>query len=514
MRIGIALGSLIFLVLGCSDGSTPSTLDTVQPVAHDMGMPDSPAAPDGADVHDSGPTTPDASACDESHPNWTVGLKQCSAQSTPGYTLFAPLASTTTYLIDELGRQVHSWKGNLQPGNSVYLLEDGQLLRTQTTKKASPFKGGGEGGLIQNVNWDGSVKWSYVYSTDSVRQHHDVAHLPNGNILVVAWELKTVAEAEAAGRDTNLLKDNELWPEHIIEVKPQGSSGGSIVWAWHVWDHLIQDHDATKENYGKVEEHPELLDVNYTAANPKGPADWLHFNAIAYNPELDQIVVSSRQLGEIYVIDHSTTTEEAAGHSGGNSGKGGDFLYRWGNPAAYRAGSSNAQQLYGQHDAQWIAKGLPGAGNLLIFNNGDTRPGGKFSTIEEVETPITATGNYDLAVGASYGPTMPVWRYTANPPTSFYSSFISGTQRLANGNTLICSGSSGRIFEVTEAGEIVWEYINPVFGGEVHTQGQPIPTGKEAATNSVFRAYRYTADYSGLAGKELTAGDYIEKPAP
>ena len=119
-------------------------------------------------------------------------------------------------------------------------------------------------------------------------------------------------------------------PDHVIEVEPNGSSGGNIVWEWHVWAHLIQDYDPAKDNYGVVEDHPELIDINFMAIS--AGKDLNHINAIDYNEEFDQILLTSAGQDEIWVIDHSTTTEESAGHTGGTSGKGGDLLYRWGNP--------------------------------------------------------------------------------------------------------------------------------------------------------------------------------------
>lgn len=165
--------------------------------------------------------------------------------------------------------------------------------------------------------------------------------------------------------------------------------------------------------------------------------------------------------GEFWILDHSTTIAEAASHSGGRSGKGGDLLYRWGNPHAYRAGTKADQKLFHQHNAHWIAKGLPGEGHLLLFNNGSGRPGENYSSVDELVLPVDSQGRYICKAENTYGPDKPVWSYTAPKKTEFYSSFISGTQRLANGNTLICSGANGTIFEVTPNKEIVWKYVNP-----------------------------------------------------
>jgi hypothetical protein len=239
-----------------------------------------------------------------------------------------------------------------------------------------------------------------------------------------------------------------------------------------------------------------------------GPADWLHANGIDYNPELDQIVLSLRQFSELWVIDHSTTTAEAAGHSGGNSGKGGDLLYRWGNPQAYGAGDASDQKLFVQHDAQWIEPGLPGEGNILVFNNGDGRPEGNYSSVDEIVPPADSSGNYSLTSGQAYGPVEPTWTYVAPNPTDFFSLFISGAQRLPNGNTLIDDGMHGTLFEVTSEGTIVWKYVNPV------TSAGPLAQGDPVAGNFVFRAYRYAPDFPGLEGMDLTPGGAIEIPKP
>nr|MBN2276541.1 aryl-sulfate sulfotransferase [candidate division Zixibacteria bacterium] len=429
----------------------------------------------------------------------TVGLLTCDSASFLGYTLFTPISSSSTYLIDNYGRLVHEWHNDHTPGLSCYLLENGNLLRTMHL-----IGTGGAGGGFQMIDWDGNILWEYEYYGDDHLQHHDVEYLPNGNVLVLAWEKKTFEEAVNAGRNPALLANDTLLPEHVVEIQHTGVNSGNIVWEWHLWDHLVQDFDSTKDNFGVVANHPELVDINYILANR---ADWIHANSVQYNADLDQIIINSRSFDEFWIIDHGTTTAEAAGHTGGNRGRGGDILYRWGNPATYRAGNINDKRLFKQHDAHWIAPGLPGEGHIMIFNNGTGRLDGNYSTVDEIITPVDESGNYTLPdPGEYFGPDSAVWKYKAGPPSSFLARRISGSQRFANGNTLICSGVQGRFFEVTPDGDIVWEYINPVTANGIATQGDLL----QQEINDVFRCYRYAPDFPGLAGHDLTPGAPIE----
>jgi hypothetical protein len=218
----------------------------------------------------------------------------------------------------------------------------------------------------------------------------------------------------------------------------------------------------------KPEELEKLQAIGLVGGVDRKPSpvspDWLHFNAVAFNPESDQIIVSVHQFSEFWVIDHGTTKREAAGESGGKSGKGGGLLYRWGNPRAYRAGTVKDQKLFNQHNAHWIPKGMPGAGNILVFNNGPRRPGGPYSSVDEIVPPVDARGQYTLTAGKPYGPDAPAWNYSAPKKEDFYSSFISGAHRLPNGNTFICSGANGTLFEVTDKKDVAWKYLNPVLG--------------------------------------------------
>lgn len=432
----------------------------------------------------------------------TVGLLlNDSSQVSAGYTLFSPLKSKSSYLIDINGMLVRSWKSSYNPGQSVRLLPDGSLLRTAMVGAGNPFVQGGVGGRVEKFDWDGKLTWYFEHYGNSYSTHHDVEYMPNGNILLIAWEKKTLSEAIAAGRNTSNAAYNEVWSEKIIEVQPSGSSGGTIVWEWHIWDHLIQDYDPAKSNYGVVSQHPELFDINFGDKN----ADWLHINAVRYNPERDEIMVSVHSDHEFLVIDHSTTTLEAAGHTEGKAGKGGDLLYRWGNPLAYKSGAVSDQKLFSQHDTRWTDSGLPGAGNILIFNNGTNRPGGAYSSIEEIVPPIAPDGSYLRNPNSAFGPASTTWSFIAQPPASFYALNISGAVRLPNGNTLICEGTKGKFFEVTSAGQIVWTYVNPVNANGACTQGQ------KPGENLVFKIYRYPTNYSAFVGKDLTPGDFVEK---
>ena len=392
-----------------------------------------------------------------------------SGEAYEGYTLFNPNGSRTTYLIDMNGKTVHTWNNTRGGGYSVYLLENGNILRTAQASNAQ-MHGGGSTGIIQEIEWDGNITWEFEYSSSKYLAHHDIEAMPNGNVLIVAWEVKTASEAVAAGRNRNY----GMWPCHIIEVEPAGSGGGNIVWEWHAWDHLIQDHDPEKNNYGVVSDHPELIDINISSGmgGPGGGGtDFLHLNGISYNAQLDQIVVSSHNLDEFYVIDHSTTTAEAASHNGGNSGKGGDILYRWGRPQNY--GASGDQYFDVLHCAYWIPEDLPGGGNIMAFNNGESQ---RYSTVVEITPPVDTNGNYSRSPGTAYKPSEPTWSYSGG--SGFYSSHLGSNQRLPNGNTLISESTRGYLFEVTPSGKKVWDYS---YGREIS------------------RCLRYATDYPGLS---------------
>lgn len=447
----------------------------------------------------------------------TTGLFQYDWQAQDGFTLFAPLlAGHNQYLLNNCGEVVHSWNSPLTaPANSMYLLEDGNMMYPARADSASsnPINGGGAGERIILKDWDGNVLWDYIYYDDLHRLHHDIEPMPNGNVLAIAWVSVDSADCVAAGRDPELISQGVLWSERIIEVEPTGPTTGNIVWQWDLMDHLVQDFDATKDNYGVVQDHPELLDMNYINTFLPDPArnDWIHLNSIDYNADLDQIVLSSQVLSEIWIIDHSTTTNEASGHTGGNYGRGGDFLYRYGNPQVYDRGTENDQILWRQHDANWIPEGYENGGAIMIYNNGlDRIPG--FSEVDVILPPQSTPGVYEISAGQPFGPSSKEWTYHAPDSVSFNSYFISGARRLPNGNTIICEGESGHFFEVNLQGEVVWDYVNPEAQWSILSSTEEIPLGGGGSfhSNMVFRAERYTADYPAFVGKDLGTGVQLE----
>jgi hypothetical protein len=461
------------------------------------------------------------------------GLKINSDGLADGYIMFAVPNSPLIYLLNRRGEVVHQWKGNYG-AMQAYLMDDGSLMQGADDPDYPVFGCCGPYGRIQKISWNSKILWDFEYANEEHIVHHDFTVMPNGHILAIAYETMSYDKAIAMGRKPEKTPKSGPWSEKIVEIVPDGKTGGKIVWEWHLWDHLIQDFDSKKASFGKSKDHPELLDFNVghplppamtqgaldslkakgmahrNATVENAGADIYHFNAIKYNPELDQIVFSSQSLSEIFIIDHSTSTKDAASHKGGRGGKGGDFLYRWGNPQNYQRGDSTNRKLFGQHDVRWIEKGMPGAGNLTVFNNhppGDpignimNSAGNNYSAVYEITPPIDKNGKYIIEKDKAFGPEKPVWVYVAPDTLSFYSSFISGAHRMNNGNTFIIEGAKGRFFEVTSDRKVVWEYLNP-YRGDIHElNGDPISPIPFAYWG--FRSTFIPANHPALANKKL-----------
>jgi Arylsulfotransferase (ASST) len=416
----------------------------------------------------------------------TIGLLYSNENATDGYTLFTPELNDTVYLINNCGQVVNSWTFSETPSLSCYLREDGTLLRAGADS-------------IEIRDWDNNLIWSYAMTANNYLQHHDIEPLPNGNILCIVTDQYTYAEISALGRDPSLGSTN-LKLDKIIEINPTGTNGANIVWEWRFIDHIIQNYDNAKPNFGVVYDHPELIDFNYDNGFS---FDWVHLNAIDYNADLDQILLSSRHLSELYIVDHSTTIAEAASHLGGNSNLGGDFLWRWGNNQTYDHGTALDQKMFLQHDAQWVPSGYVDEGKITVFNNrGDGT--NTFSSLHLIE-PAISGGLYSVDATNAFLPIQYDWTWSGSILGHLmYEEKKSGLQALPNGNILLCETYLGQVSEIMKDGTLLWSYRNPS-GSLMYNQYDPIDN-----LNVMYRAEKYLPGHPGLIGEDLTPQGIIE----
>ena len=384
-----------------------------------------------------------------------------------GFTLISDKAYPPHHsiLINNDYQIINEWELPCAPYSTTYLMPDSSLILPCY-------------GSILRFDWHNNLIWSYSLN-DDYQNHHDIEPLINGNILVHVWEFKTAEEAFEYGRQEMENDFDEFWPPAILELEPIGWDSANIVWEWHMWDHLIQDRDSLLPNYGVLSDNPQLMDINLGIQNCIGCGDWLHINSIHYNYVWNQIILSSRKLNEFFVIDHTTTVEEAANHAGGFYGKGGDILYRWGNPQNYNMGNISNQILQSQHSVNWIPPGYPGSGNIILFNNNHTNNN---SSVLEIIPPYDEYGNFISIPGQAYAPNNYHWMYLLD----YASNSQSGAFKLPNGNVIYTTYNNNTTTEITNYGDIVWEYdYDEYFGG--------------GAANQVARVMKYPIDY--LAGR-------------
>jgi len=437
----------------------------------------------------------------------TVGLLSYDEdRAFDGYNLIYPHRQSTVFLLNNCGELVHQWEGDpgRVPGNTAYLLENGNLVRTYRPASAAgdPIFAPGAGASVEIRSWDNELLWDFTQNDAEGRLHHDIAIKENGNILMIVWDFISEEDAIQAGRDPALIAQGSVWPEKIIEVNMEQE----IVWEWRAQDHLVQDFDETKDNFGVISENPGKINFNYDTN--MASADWLHANAMDYNDERGQIMLSIPQFDEIWIIDNTTTTEQAAGTFGGLSNVGGELMYRWGNDFAYDRDELENQNLFFQHDAQWVDDFLPPShpdfGKILVFNN---RIGSDFSAVTFVDPGWDMyKGRYGRNADGTFAPEEPLRTLTHPDPQRLFSTGLSGVQPLANGNILISSGRQGYAFELTPDNEIVWEYVTPITGGVSATQGDVLALND----NLTFRMTRFPIDYAAFDGRELEPIGFIE----
>jgi hypothetical protein len=462
-----------------------------------------------------------------------------STQAFNGYTLFG--ARGVSYLVDMHGRLVHTWNGIGQ--NPRLLAYNGHIL---DASKSDP-KG------FTEMDWAGKIVWTYSEKRSDYAPHHDWIRIYNKKLkayttIYIANKTVPADSALAHGADPADGPYTGSQMDALVEV----DSAGTVVWEWWFFNHVIQDLDAAKLDYvgsGKtIADYPDRININL----PGRPLrkDWLHCNSLDYSPELGQLVTNSVQ-GEFYVIDHDNTfiTGNPDSSKALAAGPAGDFLHRFGDPARYEQGdppsvmedwtkvTTGDKQIGGAHDIQWIDSGLTGAGHFLVFNNGEylleqtpqsyvfeINPfldnSGKTGTTY-INPPDAGYIKWDAPDRNQMKSTKNLsrqvtWLYYSKNSANFYSTIGSGAQRLPNGNTLICAMTSGHIIEVTSGGAgnggslngdpaIVWEYICPITSDGIRDSLDD----QYPMYNSIFRAYRYGADFAAFTGKDLTPGKTI-----
>lgn len=435
----------------------------------------------------------------------TVGTLLNTSKSFDGYTLITPNKGHASYLINNCGEIINKWKSEYISETASYLTEEGHLIKTCISPRPTGAYLNGTGGWIEIRDWDNEIVWSHDFNSETETTNHDLKLLPNGNLLIIFAELVDEETTYQLGR-----KQKEPMIATVVkEIEMIGKNDFKVVWEWKIKDHLIQDIDPNRPNYGNIRQQSEKVNINYQLKRQGGSpirifrSDFFHANAIDYNPKLDQILLTFKHYAEIMVIDHSTTTEEAAGSTGGSSGKGGDILFRYGNPETYSAGTWEDRILFAPHSGIWIKEGLPNEGHFMVFNNGKHRPRvgseNSYSDVMTFASPLKLNGNYGLKESYNQSSVAILFQYGGKRVEYFNSSIMSNVQPLPNGNILINVARGSRILEITPEKELVWDYRIPA------NQDLLIDKELESGKYGAFNVQRYPTDMVGFAGKDLRA---------
>lgn len=271
---------------------------------------------------DADPVTPAAKAAD-------------APPAFEGHVLVTPLKSKETVLVDGKGKEVHVWTSAYEAAAGARLLPDGSILRMAVEKPAKTFRTTGlQGGRVQRIGWNGEVLWDFWNAATYHMAVGDALTLPNGNVLMLVVEYKGQDEVIALGRDRDRVTFEGLYAPGLMEFEPKGDKGGRLVWRWSAWDHVSQDRHPDKPGYDAKTANLRQWDIN-TGIGSRG----LPALELDYHEASNLVLLTLPSIGEIWLIDHSTETKEAAGDRGGNQNFGGRPLVRW------RANEADAAQF-------------------------------------------------------------------------------------------------------------------------------------------------------------------------
>ncbi len=361
-----------------------------------------------------------------------IGLTHSSEGAFDGYTIFSSVRGHHATVLDMQGQVVHQWHHDEGIQHLKWLDNGNLLIQTLPPKDAGGLEDiGGSAAAMIELDPEGGTVWEYRDNT----QHHDYVRLPNGNTVFLAWE-KMPAELSrrVPGGHHHEEDPDVMWGDVVKEI----NSAGEVVHTWRSWEHL----DFEKDVICPLESHKEWTHANSLEVLDNG--DWL---------------ISFRLTSTVVIVDRET----------------GDIKWRWGPDDAFAEHDKKMgpTALSHQHNAQMLDNG-----NILVFDNGCHRMRGPtWSRVVEID-PET----YEFK-----------WMYAGKTILEFYSFMISGAHRLANGNTLITEGATGRIFEVTPERECVWEYVSP---WTVPSRFGPSP--------AVFRSYRFSSQDARLQGYDFS----------
>ncbi len=371
-----------------------------------------------------------------------VGLTHADSRAAGGYTLITPVSFDSVLLIDERGEVVHSWSvPGFQPGYG-YLLPNGNLLvRGQPPVQVTVGEPAGKADILLELDWDSNVVWRWEHPTF----HHDMYRLPNGNTLAIIWKVlpEEIAKQVKGGMSPDQLAELQNDKEFFSFVLQGLGVGGRPRLTGMLTDAIVEVNPQGEivhemDVWKHCDPEKDILCESDT------PLEWTHVNAVEMAPDGD-ILISCQKLDLILKCSWPE----------------GKLKWRWGGP----------RKISHQHDPN-----VTPDGNLLVFDNGTHHPLMGRSRVVEVDFN---TGDI-------------VWQYQPSPVFSMCSLHISGAERLANGNTLVCEGECGRIFEVDRDGDICWEWISPF-----------VLDFKGVKAVMFFRAHRYAADSPELAGRML-----------
>ena len=352
-----------------------------------------------------------------------------------------------TCLIDEEGRIVHRWlmKG-FQPGYG-YLLPGGNLLvrgQPLVQDDAGIFTSGGQADILLELDWEGNEVWRWEHPAF----HHDMCRLPNGNTIVIIWEQlpDDLAKKIQGGLDRDLQKrifseENEAQFRHFM--KGLGVGGRPRNLSGFLSDGImeINPQGETVHLWHAWEHLDPETDI---VCCKEFYHEWSHANSVKAGSNGD-VLISFRELSTVMRISWPE----------------GKVHWKWGDG-----------WISHQHDATYTPEG-----NMLVFDNGPHHPTVPRSRVVEVDMNTSEI----------------IWQYYPEHVFSLMSGHIAGAERLSNGNTLICEGQSGRIFEVTPECDVCWEWISPFL----------LPF-RGIKCSMFFRAHRYLPEGPELQGKKLS----------